>query len=219
MKKATFLFSGIFLIASCTLTPQQKAESLIKEHLEKSLYHPESYVPSSTQLDSAFTPYDDPDFYEKALKAAKLGIKISQCDDNANDAKRNMALWSGPYQSSYDRQNYIEEKEKFNKAIKNKELATKEMKALAEEMKAIANQGKKFIGFKAIHNYRANNNAGQTIGGNIQYNFDKDLSKIINFYDMQSEEYQAVSYIYKMMKGEISAADDVNLDNQTSERI
>ena len=210
MKKATFLFSGIFLIASCTLTPQQKAESLIKEHLEKSLYHPESYVPSSTQL-------DDPDFYEKALKAAKLGIKISQCDDNANDAKRNMALWSGPYQSSYDRQNYIEEK--FNKAIKNKELATKEMKALAEEMKAIANQGKKFIGFKAIHNYRANNNAGQTIGGNIQYNFDKDLSKIINFYDMQSEEYQAVSYIYKMMKGEISAADDVNLDNQTSERI
>ena len=183
MKKATFLFSGIFLIASCTLTPQQKAESLIKEHLEKSLYHPESYVPSSTQLDSAFTPYDDPDFYEKALKAAKLGIKISQCDDNANDAKRNMALWSGPYQSSYDRQNYIEEKEKFNKAIKNKELATKEMKALAEEMKAIANQGKKFIGFKAIHNYRANNNAGQTIGGNIQYNFDKDLSKIINFYD------------------------------------
>ena len=35
MKKATFLFSGIFLIASCTLTPQQKAESLIKEHLDR----------------------------------------------------------------------------------------------------------------------------------------------------------------------------------------
>ena len=58
-----------------------------------------------------------------------------------------------------------------------------------------------FIGFRARHRYRANNNAGQTIFGETKYLFDKSLSKIVASYDMDSEEYKTVQIIYKQMLG------------------
>ncbi len=105
MKKILFFAALVILFGSCTKSPEQKANALIKEYLEKTLYHPDTYAPTNTELDSAFTPYDDPVFYEKTLKLAKLGVLIEECNDDASSAKRGMAIWSGPYQSSFDRVN------------------------------------------------------------------------------------------------------------------
>ena len=84
MKRILFIVATTLLLASCVKTPEQKAEALIKEHLQKSLYHPDTYAPSETQLDSAFAPCDDPEFYEKTLKLAKLGDAISKFDSEAS---------------------------------------------------------------------------------------------------------------------------------------
>ena len=212
MKKVLLIVTAVMLLASCAKSPEQKAELLIKEQLQKSLYHPDTYAPSGTQMDSAFAPFDDPAFYQKTLKLAKLTIAANQFVEEANQAKSSMAIWSGPYQTAYDRQSYSEEKAKYDKAMENMEKAKQEAQPLAEELKGLAKGKRVFIGFKAIHSYRANNNAGQTIGGKAEFIFDKDIKNVLAVYDMDSEEYQAVDYIYKMMRGETSMADEVTLD-------
>ena len=92
MKKILFFAASVILFGSCTKSPEQKVNALIKEYLEKTLYHPDTYAPTNTELDSAFTPYDDPVFYEKTLKLAKLGVLIEECNDDASSAKRGLAL-------------------------------------------------------------------------------------------------------------------------------
>lgn len=202
----------ILLFSSCSKTPQQKAEELIKEVMLKNLYHPDTYAPSSTQLDSAYTPYDDPTFYQATLKLAKLAIALEKYDNEMSSEKRSMALWSDPYQSAYGRANYQEAKKKYDIAQEKFEKAKGEAKTLGQELAALRNKKKSFIGFKAVHGYRANNNAGQTMGGNMLFIFDKDLTKVIATYDMDKEDYQAVEYFYKEMRGETSMSDDVTLD-------
>lgn len=212
MKKLFFVVMATLMFASCAKSPEQKAEALIKEQMQQTLYHPETYAPSATQVDSAFTPYDDPEFYEKTLKLAKLGMVIDKYNREAKSEKSSMSIWSGPYQSSFGRNEYQEAKEKYNNAISKKEQATKEAKALGEELKKMFNEDSKFVGFKATHTYRANNNAGQTVGGKALFLFDKDMKQIVASYDMDGEEYQAVQYLWKMMNGENSMADEATIE-------
>ena len=211
MKKILFFAVSIILFASCAKSPEQKANALIKEYLEKTLYHPDTYAPTNTELDSAFTPYDDPVFYEKTLKLAKLGVLIEECNDDASSAKRGMAIWGGPYQSALSRESYKEDKAKYDEAIQKKKKALAECEEVSKELKELKNQKEEFIGFKAVHSYRANNNAGQTIGGIALFIISKDLNNILAAYDMDSEEYKAVDYLYKEMQGKASVADEVSL--------
>lgn len=214
MKKILFFAIVVFgLFASCTKSPEQKAEALIKEYLEKTLYHPDTYAPTETKLDSAFTPFDSPDFYEKTLKMAKLSMAVQKYDDEVKQAQSEVSLWSGPYQTSYERNSLQEAKEKYEIALENKNKAIEESKKLGEILKKDINKKGEFIGFKAFHSYRANNNAGQTIGGRAEFIFDKNMTKIIASYDLDSEESQAVAYIYKMMRGETSMADGISIDD------
>ena len=52
MKK--FLVLSALVITSCTLSNEEKAEKLVKETLKDYLYHPDSYEPISTRVDSMF---------------------------------------------------------------------------------------------------------------------------------------------------------------------
>lgn len=202
MKKLIGIMAVLALLASCTKSPEEKANAMIKEQLQKTLYHPDTYQPAETKLDSAFAPFDDPTFYEKTVKLAKLGMAIDKYGEEANEEKSHMAIWSGPYQTAYGRNEYQEAKAKYNKAIANKETAQKQAEKLGKELRSMAEKGEKFIGFKAIHSYRANNNAGQTVFGNAKFIFDKDMTQIITVHDMDDDEYKAVQYLYKMMRGE-----------------
>lgn len=59
MKKIHLLICTIALVlASCTSSNEEKAEKLIKDSLIGTLYHPESYEPISTRVDSAFIDLD-----------------------------------------------------------------------------------------------------------------------------------------------------------------
>ena len=42
----------------------------------------------------------------------------------------------------------------------------------------------------------------------MMFLFDKDVKEIVASYDMLSEEYVAVEYLWKVMKGENSMADE-----------
>lgn len=203
MKKVIIaLFALSAFMVSCQKSNEDKAADLIKDCMNKSLYHPETYEGVETELDSAFAPFDSPEFFEKTLKVAKIGVEISQAEEEMKDAKSSMAIWSGPYQTAFGKNEYQEAKDKYDTANANKEKATEKAQQLAEQLKAELAKKTTFIGFKARHKYRANNNAGNTVFGEAKFVFDKELTKVIAEYDMEGEEYLAVQQLYKMMTGE-----------------
>lgn len=213
--KKNLLLGAVFitLFASCNKSPEDKANALIKEDIKKILYHPETYAPAETQVDSAFTPFNDPEFYKKTAQLYKLGKTIDECNNNMKSAKSSMAIWSGPYQGTFGRNEYQEAKKEYNENAEKKKKAERKAKKLGEELKTMLEKEQQFIGFKAQHRYRANNNAGQTVFGEMEYLFDKNISEIIASYDMDGEEYKAVQIVYKQMLGEDVLMEDEDFGN------
>lgn len=202
------------LCVSCSKSLEEKANALITDDIKKVLYHPETYDPAETQVDSAFTPFDDPAFYEKTVQLCKLGMSIDECDRKMKHAKSSMSIWSGPYQSAFGRNEYQEAKDEYDENARNKKNAEIKVQKLANELKIMLDKEQRFIGFKARHRYRADNNAGQTIFGEMKYLFDKDLRKIVATYDMDDDEYKAVQIVYKQMLGE-----DVQIENESFDDV
>ena len=185
------------MFASCSKSLEDKANTLIEEDIKKTLYHPETYDPAETQVDSAFTPFDDPVFYEKTIQLCKIGMSIDEYDRKMKSAKSSMSIWSGPYQSAYSKNEYQEAKDEYDE----------------NELKTMLDKEQLFIGFKARHRFRANNNAGQIVFGEMKYLFDKDMNKIVASYDMDDDEYKTVQIVYKQMLGEDVQIEGENFDD------
>lgn len=100
----------VSLFASCGKSREDKVSELIKDDIKKVLYHPETYDPAETQVDSAFTPFDAPAFYEKTVQLCKLGMSINECDRNMKHAKSSMSIWSGLYSHLMERTNTWKQK-------------------------------------------------------------------------------------------------------------
>ena len=77
----TLLSCAVALVmTSCTLSNEEKAEKLVKETLKDYLYHPDSYEPISTKVDSMFI---DVTTIEPIMKISEdikdLMSKINRC--------------------------------------------------------------------------------------------------------------------------------------------
>ncbi len=140
-------------------------------------------------------------------------MSIDEYDRNMKNAKSSMSIWSGPYQSTFGRNEYQEAKDEYDENEQNKKSAEIKAKKLANELKTMLDKERQFIGFKAWHRYRANNNAGQTVFGEMKYLFDKDIKKIVASYDMDDDEYKAVQIVYKQMLGEDVQIEDNKFDD------
>lgn len=205
----------ITLFVSCSKSPEEKANVLITESVKKSLYHPDTYSPIETVVDSAFTPFDAPEFRDKALQLCKLSMAIDKYDQEARSKKNDIEFYRDMLNIMYShshKESLNQAQEDYNNAISEKTRAENNAKKLAEELKAMIAEGQKFIGFKARHRYRANNNAKQTGFGETEFLLDKDITKIIASYDMDSEEYMAVQLLYKQMLGEDTMVEDINFE-------
>ena len=206
MKKTIYFAIVAVIMVACGQSQEQKAEALIKESLKKSLYKPETYKPVETKVDSAFAPYDDPAFFEELTELGKMNSEFVELEEKAKHAKSSMAIWSGPYQTSYGRNEYQEAKEEYDEAnAKMEKLKTKGRKQY-EKVAKMLQESRKFIGFKAVHNYRADNNAGNTLIGNTIFFIDKDFEEVT--YSMDLEEYNHVQEVISQFKEQIEEADE-----------
>lgn len=201
----------VVFFVSCGDSPEDKANELIQEEIKKVLYHAETYDPVETLVDSAFTPFDDPDFYEKTLQLCELGIAVEKYERNMKSAKSSMAIWSGPYMSTYARNSYQEAKEEYDENAEDKRKAEEKAYKLVSDLKAVLEKEPQFIGFKARHRYRANNNAGQTVFGEAEFLFDEDISRVVTVYNMDDEKYKAVQLLYRQMLDQDIKAEDGTL--------
>ncbi|MBO6118586.1 MAG: membrane lipoprotein lipid attachment site-containing protein [Bacteroidales bacterium] len=201
MKKIVLLVAAALMLSACSKSPEEKANVLIKEHLQKTLYHPDKYDPAETVIDSAFSPADDPEFHQKLFDAYKLSVQISEIEDQIKKAKATMSIYqNNPFGDGYIRNQYDQAKEEYESLLAQQEKLQEKgakMKAEFDSMgKKFKKEGKKFIGFKASHKFRCQNNAGQTLFGNYYYLFDKDITQILESLDIDGDEYKTLQMMF-----------------------
>ena len=201
MKKIFYLAFVAVVMAACGQSKEQKAEALIKESLKKSLYKPETYKPVETKVDSAFAPYDDPAFFEELAELGKMNSEYADLEEKAKHAKSSMSIWSGPYMTAYGKNEYQEAKEEYDEAnTKIEKLKVKGRKQY-EKVVNMLQEDRKFIGFKAVHNYRADNNAGNTLIGNSIFFIDKNFEEVT--YSMEVEEYNQIQEAIEQLQEQL----------------
>ncbi len=91
----TLLSCAVALVmTSCTLSNEEKAEKLVKETLKDYLYHPDSYEPISTKVDSMFI---DVTTIEPIMKISEdikdLMFKINRCKMKVESAESSMDIF------------------------------------------------------------------------------------------------------------------------------
>lgn len=192
------------LMVACNQSPEQKAEALIKEQLKKALYKPDTYKPIDTKVDSAFAPYDDPKTFAAIKELMTISNEAMSLEEEMQVNKKHMAIYSGPYQTALDKIEFAEAKEKFEDNSAKHEKLMKKVQEKMQDVVAIFKSEREFIGFKAIHNFRADNNEGNTLIDNGIFYMDKDMNKII--YTMDEDEYKEMQYAIKKVKEEILGA-------------
>lgn len=196
-----------FSITSCNKSSEDKANVLIRESMKKSLYFPESYDAVETVIDSAFAPKDDPAVYDELLTVAALGKLLEEYTEKVKIAEQSMAIYDGS--SPFEKTQYNEAKEerdKYTKAIE--ELEAKVVKTF-ETITKLAEPGRKFIGWKATHRYRAKNNAGNILMGKEVFILDERFTKVLANYDTDSDDYKSVQALFFALKERAEAALDL----------
>ena len=203
MKNYFYLAFFTFALVACSQSQEQKAEALIKESLKKSLYKPDTYLPVETKVDSAFAPYDDPAFFEELAELGKMNSEYEVLEEKAKRAKSSMAIWIGPYQTAYGRNEYQEAKEEYDEANAQIDMLKTKGEKQYQKLLSMLQGERKFIGYKALHNYRADNNAGNTLIGNTIFFIDENFTEVQ--YSMEAEEYvkiqNAISQFIELIEG------------------
>lgn len=194
MKKVIGFILCLMVLGACSRTQGEKANFLIKEDIQKVLVKPDTYEPIETKLDSAFAPYETPEFMENTLKCVQLFMEIKEYKEKIKVAKSMMTIYEDNLGFPYFKNEYNEYKAEYKEATNKRNEIEKRLKRSGRKLKELVNAKREFIGYKTMHHYRADNNAGNTVLGTGFYLFDKDINTIlISFSEEEIELIQEAS--------------------------
>lgn len=202
MKKLLLLTVSVALLASCGKSPEEKVQALIEDAVKKSLYIPESYDPVETKIDSAFAPHATQEYIEGTIEMCKAYREMKECESEVKSAKSTLNIYSDSYARAYMANEYRDHKAEYEAALSKKSKTEERLKGIIEDLRKMEEQKPTFIGYSAVHRYRANTNGGQTAFGTIQFFLDKDMSKIVASFDLDSYEFKEMQETLEEMKNE-----------------
>lgn len=180
MKKFFVLFA--VLMTSCTLSNEEKAEKLIEDTLKDYLFHPDSYEPISTRVDSMFIDVTTIEpIIEVSTEIKDLMSKIHRCEREIESAESSMDIWApqGYYSSQFSRGEYSRAKREKEEAKSNLEKYTKKLFEHITSLKEnVAKYHKgEFTGWVVSHRFRSLNGAGTiTIPGDMIFFCNKEFT-------------------------------------------
>ncbi len=166
MKQLLCLLSLVVILSSCSKSPEQKAKDLIKEEMKKSMNDFSSYEPVEYgKLDSAITPIDtfgDSISYNSALQTME-------------NAKKEMIEFADTKSIAADYQN------KYDKGKKESDSLKIVIDKKIKEYKPV------FKGWVMVHKFRGKNKLGALVLNSIIYEFDKEITKIVDVTNLGKE--------------------------------
>lgn len=200
MKKAivTLSLCAVALImASCTLSNERKAEKLVRETLKDYLYHPDSYEPTSTRVDSMFIDVTTiKPIMNISGKISNLISKIDECEMDIEFAETSMNIYAPDgYSSQFTRGEYVRAKKEKEEAQSDLDKYTKKLSGEVTSLKEnVAKYHKgEFTGWAVSHRFRSLNGAGSmTIPGEMVFFCDKEFTNCVGYEVGKFEEFAKI---------------------------
>lgn len=170
------------MILSCAKTQEEKAAELAKKAVKEVAYYPDTYEAGAVKVDSVFhTVFLDDVAMQATKKICDAEEEIKRVEYTIDNAKSNIALWSGPYLTAYDREQRsqahkelstaTEKLEKLqHKVEKNTDIVLKRAEDLAKP---------EFAGWAITHKYSLKNASGQRRTSEIVVITDVEMKDII----------------------------------------
>ncbi|MBW9199972.1 hypothetical protein EVD32_08795 [Bacteroidales bacterium SW299] len=191
------LFAVALIMVSCTPSNEEKAEKLVKETLKDYLYHPDSYEPISTRIDSMFI---DVATIEPIMKIcdeiSDLISKIDKCEMDIESAETSMNIYAPDgYSSQFTRGEYARAKKEKEEAQSDLDKYTKKLSGELASLKEYVDKYHKgeFTGWAVSHRFRSLNGAGSmTIPGEMIFFCDKEFTNCISYEVDKFEEFAKV---------------------------
>lgn len=199
MKKLVFILSVIFVITSCGKSEEEKLNDLVAKTTKASLFIPESYDPVSIKCDTLSTNFINDANIRKSVKIIELNneIKNVQREIEINTEQQN--YWQGKFGDFY--RDYSK---KVQLGEEKRDQLTAKAKDLLGELIKDYNTPREFIGYLVEHRFRAQNNSGDVMFGDVIYILNKDKSQIVAAYDSNDYDFyrfnQLTNAIYSLGK-------------------
>lgn len=150
MKKLAF-FAAAAIFAACTPTPEETAQQLITDYLQKNMNDPKTYEAIEFgKLDSTFTNFQETGEYQELDALYERYIALAKLKQSEKEFKAAMAA--------------LDTAEIYANSIKEKEQSYKPTHS----------------GWKMTHSYRGANGLGVVIKCENAFFFNIDLSDVTN---------------------------------------
>ena len=184
MKKLFLLLGIFFILTSCGKSDEEKLHDLIGEATKASLYIPESYDPVSIQCDTLGRNIITPAYIKKSAKIISL---VREAQSTQRQIERDLE------QRDYCQGKYGDFYNDYSKKVrsgeeKRDELKTQAMELFAELLKDY-NAERGFYGFIVEHKFRAKNNMGNVLFGDVIYILNKEKTEILAAYDTSDDDF------------------------------
>lgn len=212
MKKLFVLLA--LIMTSCTPSNEEKAEKLVKEVLKDYLYHPDSYEPISTSVDSMFIDATTINpIVEISNEIKDLISKINKCERIIESAESTMDIWASD-DSQFSRGEYTRAKKEKEETKADLDKYTKKLSGqLASLKENVAKYHKgEFTGWAVSHRFRSLNGAGSmTIPGEMIFFCDKEFTTCSGYEVNRFEDFT------KILKAVDEATSDEDIMNYFKE--
>lgn len=184
MKKIHLLLCALALISvSCAQTNEEKAEKLIQETLMHTLYHPDSYEPISTRVDSAFINFENfAKVCELCQELEDMFEKEQEYQSECKSAERSKSIYApnGWYYDSHSQTMYNQYKQEYEENKAKLEKIAPKITATLSELREVSQNiySEEFTAWIVSHKFTSKNGANtMTIPGDMIFICNKDFSR------------------------------------------
>lgn len=176
MKKLLILLTIIFGLSSCIPSNEKKAEQMAAKYIKEILYHPESYKPIKTRVDSSYISLD---LINETKNLFKLLQIMEEYVSKNNSAERTMEIYAPVgYYSGYGKVEYRKAKQEFERYQRLLKEKTEQLVNQIDKIKSLqsATRNHKFNGWLVYHKYSGSNGLGNMLTGEFIFLCDKKFN-------------------------------------------
>lgn len=176
MKKLLILLTIIFGLSSCVPSNEKKAEQMAAKYIKEILYHPESYKPIKTRVDSSAISIEIINESKNILELFKI---LNEYLTKIHDAEDSMEAYAPVgYFGGYGNVKYRRAKqdyERYQRLLKEKSNI---FVAQLEKIKSLqaATGSSKFNGWKVYHKFSSLNGLGDVLPSEFIFLCDKKFN-------------------------------------------
>ena len=188
MKNILYIVISIFLLVGCGKSEEDKTNQLIEKSVKNTLYYPESYDPVSTDSNTMpFNIFND-NMMALSTKIFKLVKEIKYANWELEGEQRRATYFG-------NNKNEIKEyKEKIDRLNKQLNVMVEQATETLTRLKADSDNKEVNV---VQHKFRAKNGLGLVSFNDYLFIIDKNDNKIINAYDVNSDEFIKLTALIK----------------------